>query len=599
MLFINCRKVFSVSWSIPNGLIARFCTLLLLILLIIGLMQTGDSLAAESPPAGKVLFNGDYPIQFKVPLEWELHRWQILGVLVLVLLETFLVFQLLASRRQRQRAEKELRQLNVQLENKVRDRMSELQDINATLEEEIAERQATEEELRATYDALTASQGRYQGLFDHMQNPFTLKKVIIDDHGRPADLEYVEVNPMFQRMIGRKAGNIVGKRFKEVYPALTEKPFDWIQELGEVALNGQPKNFEAYFGISRRWYQFSAYSPEQGSIALISTDITAGKQAEQQLQYLNEQLKSKMQELQDINATLEEEISERQTAQEALVASRDSLLVREAQLKHYASELVDTNKELRDFANIVAHDFRTPMVNLKGFAQELDHTLADLRQIIQDQAAYFPDEVSQKVDELLDRDVPEALTYIHSSVDRLDRMVATLLKLAQVGRREMSYQQVDMRELVGNVMQSFDRQITHNGIQTQVGTLPQIETDQLALEQIIGNLLDNAIKYLEPGRPGRIEISCIDNGDEYLFCIEDNGRGIAAMDCEKIFDIFRRSGKQDMPGEGMGLAYVRTLIRQLGGKVWCKSELGIGTKMNFTIPKRHYNDNLTNSAVVI
>jgi signal transduction histidine kinase len=68
--------------------------------------------------------------------------------------------------------------------------------------------------------------------------------------------------------------------------------------------------------------------------------------------------------------------------------------------------------------------------------------------------------------------------------------------------------------------------------------------------------------------------------------VKDNGRGIAAIDYEKIFEPFRRSGKHDQPGEGLGLAYVRTLIRNLGGKVSCDSELGIGTKMSFTIPKK-------------
>ena len=61
---------------------------------------------------------------------------------------------------------------------------------------------------------------------------------------------------------------------------------------------------------------------------------------------------------------------------------------------------------------------------------------------------------------------------------------------------------------------------------------------------------------------------------------------MTADDQQHIFDIFRRSGKQDQPGEGMGLAYVRKLIRQLDGKVWCESEVDVGTTMKFTVPKR-------------
>jgi signal transduction histidine kinase len=79
-------------------------------------------------------------------------------------------------------------------------------------------------------------------------------------------------------------------------------------------------------------------------------------------------------------------------------------------------------------------------------------------------------------------------------------------------------------------------------------------------------------------------VTCKNEDERYVFSVEDNGPGIAKNDCEKIFQLFRRAGQQDAPGDGMGLAYVRTLVRQLGGRVWCESELGVGTKMMFTVP---------------
>jgi signal transduction histidine kinase len=205
---------------------------------------------------------------------------------------------------------------------------------------------------------------------------------------------------------------------------------------------------------------------------------------------------------------------------------------------------------------------------------------------MRDEVLRLPKKVQQKVDELLDWDVPEALKFIHASVDRLDRMVAALLKLARLGRREMIYKEVDMSKLVSTVLQSFYHQIEKKHIQMETGPMPQIETDHLAMEQIISNLLDNAIKYLDTDRPGKISISCSDKGAEYILSVQDHGRGIDAADREKIFEIFRRAGREDMPGEGMGLATVRTLIRQLGGRVWCESELGLGTTLNLTVPKR-------------
>ena len=86
--------------------------------------------------------------------------------------------------------------------------------------------------------------------------------------------------------------------------------------------------------------------------------------------------------------------------------------------------------------------------------------------------------------------------------------------------------------------------------------------------------------------PGKIEITATESEEEYVFAVSDNGRGIVKADYEKIFQVFRRSGVPDVPGEGMGLAYVRTLARQLGGRVWVESEPGVGTTMYFTVPKR-------------
>ena len=324
--------------------------------------------------------------------------------------------------------------------------------------------------------------------------------------------------------------------------------------------------------------------------ASLEKEVDERQKAQETLGKLNDELENKVMErtsqLQEINATMEEEIAERQAAQESLRESRDELLRREEQLRYYSAELAATNDELKAFANIVAHDFRTPMVNLKGFSRELGDSLAELKQMIQDEIAGLPEDVRKKAEYLLEKDVPDSLGFIYSSVDRLDRMVNVLLSLAREGRREMIYKQVDTGELVANLLHSFDHQLERKGIGVEVGPLPSIEIDQSALEQIIGNLVDNAIKYLEPSRPGKIAVTCSDNGDEYLFTVRDNGRGIAAEDQEKVFEIFRRAGRQDVPGEGMGLAYVRTLVRRMGGRIWCESLLGFGTVMHFTVPKR-------------
>ena len=267
----------------------------------------------------------------------------------------------------------------------------------------------------------------------------------------------------------------------------------------------------------------------------------------------------------------------------SLLATEKMMQANEVQMKFFADELAATNIELKAFAYIIAHDFRTPMVNLKGYSRELGDAMADLAQIIGDPVLGLPENSRIKAKRLLETDMPEAMGFIDSSVDRLSRMVDALLKLARLGRRELHRREVDLGKLVAGAIDSFGPQIEQLGAAVSVGPLPQIETDQLAMEQIFGNLLDNAVKFLDPERRGEIAVSCAVEGDDYIFCVEDNGRSIAAADLEKIFDLFKRAGKQDVPGEGMGLAYVRTLVRQLGGKVWCESTPDVGTKMCFMV----------------
>jgi signal transduction histidine kinase len=101
----------------------------------------------------------------------------------------------------------------------------------------------------------------------------------------------------------------------------------------------------------------------------------------------------------------------------------------------------------------------------------------------------------------------------------------------------------------------------------------------------LGSLLDNAIKYLDPNRPGQIEVSAEETADTTVFHVRDNGRGIAEDDMNKLFVPFRRLGPQDVMGEGMGLAFVRTLLHRLGGSIDCHSQFGVGTTFSFTLPR--------------
>jgi signal transduction histidine kinase len=165
----------------------------------------------------------------------------------------------------------------------------------------------------------------------------------------------------------------------------------------------------------------------------------------------------------------------------------------------------------------------------------------------------------------------------------MDHFINALLKLSRLGRAELNLEPLNMGQLVDETLRTLAHRIEERRVQVTVDALPDVVADRTSMEQIMTNLLNNAVLYLEPARPGEITISGEPGDESTTFRVRDNGRGIASPDKDKIFAPFRRAGRQDVPGEGMGLAYVQTLVRRHSGQIWYDSEPGAGTTFSFTI----------------
>ncbi|MCJ2044216.1 ATP-binding protein [Methylobacterium sp. J-078] len=241
------------------------------------------------------------------------------------------------------------------------------------------------------------------------------------------------------------------------------------------------------------------------------------------------------------------------------------------------AELRESNEEIQRYAYIVSHDLRAPLVNVMGFTSELDATREDVRAALGD----HPQTAR------IDADLEEALGFIKAAVTRMESLIAAILKLSREGRRTFAPERLDMTALLNRIADAQRHQTERAGARVIVAPdLPVIEADRLAVEQVFGNLIDNAVKYLDPARPGRVEIRAdAVGGRRVCFSVIDNGRGIAARDHARVFELFRRSGAQDKPGEGIGLAHVKALVRSLGGRIHIDSELGIGTTFSVTLPR--------------
>ena len=111
------------------------------------------------------------------------------------------------------------------------------------------------------------------------------------------------------------------------------------------------------------------------------------------------------------------------------------------------------------------------------------------------------------------------------------------------------------------------------------------------INQLFSNLLDNALKYLDPDRPGTIRISCKEEAGQIVYCVEDNGTGIAAKYQDRIFEIFHRIDPMNASGDGLGLTIVQNHIMHLGGRIELNSVLNQGTTVTVYIPLSREGDN--------
>lgn len=256
----------------------------------------------------------------------------------------------------------------------------------------------------------------------------------------------------------------------------------------------------------------------------------------------------------------------------------------EKRVAERTSELAEANEEVQRFAYIVSHDLRSPLVNVMGFTAELEdaqRTMADfVTASPQDGGPSLPDEVRTAVMQ----DMPEAITFIRAATNRMDRLIKAILQISREGRRTLAAEPIDLNVLLADLQNSLNGQLDAVGAEIAVGNLPQVSSDRLALEQVFGNLLDNAIKYLRPGVPGRITVEGETTSGKAVISIRDNGRGVAPRDQQRIFELFRRAGEQDQPGEGIGLAHVQALLRRLGGTIKLTSAPNEGSCFTVTLP---------------
>ena len=262
----------------------------------------------------------------------------------------------------------------------------------------------------------------------------------------------------------------------------------------------------------------------------------------------------------------------------------------EQRVAERTADLRESNAEIQRFAYIVSHDLRAPLVNIMGFTSELQRLRDDVLPITDAAAAgTAPPAITLSDAKIgpaptLRDDFDEAIGFIKTSIDKMDRLIKAILMLARQGQRVFEPEPVDMETLMQSIADGVAHRAQSSGTTVTIAPLPPLTIDRIAVEQVFSNLIDNAVKYLRPDVPGRIEITAEIMGPKAEFRVADNGRGIAPSDHDRVFELFRRSGPQTQPGDGIGLAHVRTLVRQLGGNISLASSLGQGSTFSVLLP---------------
>ena len=222
------------------------------------------------------------------------------------------------------------------------------------------------------------------------------------------------------------------------------------------------------------------------------------------------------------------------------------------------------NTELEQFTYTVSHDLKSPLVTILGFLELVEEDALDGNQA----------------------QLHQDLTRIQAAADKMTRLLDELLNLSRVGQTMNPPQEVSFAAIVQAALDLVRGRLEARGVTVTVATaLPMVYGDQLRLEEVIQNLVDNAVKFMGDQPAPHIEIGARVSSAAAapVFFVRDNGIGIDPQYHERVFGLFNRLNTQS-EGTGVGLALVKRIIEVHGGRIWIESSgPGTGTIFCFTL----------------
>ena len=318
----------------------------------------------------------------------------------------------------------------------------------------------------------------------------------------------------------------------------------------------------------------AAYTPVKDKdgkvtqVIKIATNITAQIHAREQAKQAAEELKES-----ETKYRLQSEEKEKRAA-ELVIANKELLKAEmeirklnktlEKKVESRTAELVNTNKDLQQFAYVATHDLQEPLRMISSYTQLLE----------------------RKYKDKLDQDAKD---YIHFAIDgaiRMQRLLNDLLEFSRIQTSEKGFDLVNTLTVLGKAISNIQLLIIENNALVTNDDLPILKADESQILRVFQNLIENAIKFKKKTELPKIHISCKKLNNMYQFSVSDNGLGIEMQYHDRIFIIFQRlHSVKDYPGTGMGLAICKRIIEKHGGLIWFESIVDKGTTFYFTIPE--------------
>lgn len=240
------------------------------------------------------------------------------------------------------------------------------------------------------------------------------------------------------------------------------------------------------------------------------------------------------------------------------------------ELEKSVTDLNAKNKELEQFTYTISHDLKEPLRMVHSFMKLLKN----------------------KYGKQLDEKAHEYIYYAMDGAQRMQANIDDLLEYSRIGRKYTSVEHTDLNALLDIAIQNLQADIQEQQTNITPADLPTLNVVPVALKILFQNLLSNALKYQQDDNQPNIEISAEEESTSWLFSFSDNGIGIDPEYHEQIFSIFKRlHPREEIPGNGMGLAICKKIVEQHGGKIWVESKSQQGSTFYFTISKHYFDKN--------